>query len=102
MDNIKIATKDLNDIIIGDDVAYIVTLPYSITDYDFEVALTHSNGTPTYFTIDINETDKKVTFSLTDTQTTPLVAGVYDYSFTQIDNTGLRNRLFEGKVKARA
>lgn len=101
MDNLKYGTYDLNPIVIGTDVVYAIIFPYAITSYTFETKVLTKFGRDKVaeFTITIDTVNKKVSFSLTDTQTALLTVGTYAYYFTQTDSDGLITKLFTGEVQ---
>jgi len=101
MTNVIPAVVNLNPIVIGTDVIYVFTFPYSITGYSFEakVQTEVGNNAVATFTIAIDTVNKRVTMSLTDTTTSELSVGLCTWYLEQTDANGLITKIIEGKVR---
>jgi hypothetical protein len=99
MTNITVGIANLNSIVIGCDAIYAVTLPYSITDYDFEANLKTKDVIIEPFTVVVDLiTEGKVWFSLTPSITTSLNPGHYFWNFIQTDDEGVKNEILRGLI----
>lgn len=93
MINVKPSVVNLNPIFIGTDAVYTITYPDPITGFSYEADIEKEVGREKIgeFVIDVDEVNKRITLSVTDTASTNFAECSCVSHVKQTDADGLIN-----------